>query len=267
MDINCLWHPTLMYHRWQGWNGQETFTEAPLLYEECSDEVGESLMAISDEVAAVCKKIRNTFPGVLLDDLSSARSCVEWFLRSYGDEPGLDKSSVATMMRTNRAYHGLRHPMKHRVKYDEHGSTIPEANAPLVPDFSHRYLTEDVPFGLVVLRGIAELAGVPTPTIDKILLWAQNASGVRYLVRRTIDLEDAQAESDQSEENTSNFTLRGEHVFRTRCPQRFGWFELNHFMVDNGYVTSASISNTEGTLFGSTKKTSATDITKSAGAA
>ena len=66
MDINCLWHPTLMYHRWQGWNGQETFTEAPLLYEECSDEVGESLMAISDEVAAVCKKIRNTFPGVLL---------------------------------------------------------------------------------------------------------------------------------------------------------------------------------------------------------
>ena len=267
MDINCLWHPTLMYHRWQGWNGQETFTEAPLLYEECSDEVGESLMAISDEVAAVCKKIRNTFPGVLLDDLSSARSCVEWFLRSYGDEPGLDKSSVATMMRTNRAYHGLRHPMKHRVKYDEHGSAIPEANAPLVPDFSHRYLTEDVPFGLVVLRGIAELAGVPTPTIDKILLWAQNASGVRYLVRRTINLEDAEADFDQSEANTSNFTLRGEHVFRTRCPQRFGWFELNHFMVDNGYVTSASTSNTEGTLFGSTRKTSATDITKSAGAA
>ena len=129
------------------------------------------------------------------------------------------------------------------------------------------YLFAAVPFGLVVLRGIAELAGVPTPTIDKILLWAQNASGVRYLVRRTINLEDAEADFDQSEANTSNFTLRGEHVFRTRCPQRFGWFELNHFMVANGYVTSASTSNTEGTLFGSTRKTSATDITKSAGAA
>jgi hypothetical protein len=129
----------------------------------------------------------------------------------------------------------------------------------LIPDFSHRYLTEDVPFGLVVLRGVAELTGVPTPTIDKIVLWAQNASGVRYLVP-------AQAELDQSEENTSNFILRGEHVFRTRCPQRFGWFELNHFMVDNGYITPAADVNAgASSLFSA--KTSVADITNSAGAA
>ena len=259
MNINALWHPTLMYHRWKDWNGEETFTEAPLLYEECSDETGESLTAISAEVAAICDELRTAYPGVLLDDLSSARSCAEWFVRSYGDEPGLDKQSVATMMRTNPAYRGLRHPMKHRIKYDESGSAVPEANAPLIPDFSHRYLTEDVPFGLVVLRGVAELTGVPTPTIDKIVLWAQDASGVRYLVP-------AQGELDQSEENTSNFILRGEHVFRTRCPQRFGWFELNHFMVDNGYITpAADINAGASSLFSA--KTSAADITNSAGAA
>ena len=51
-----------------------------------------------------------------------------------------------------------------------------------VPDFAHRYLTEDVPYGLVVIRGIAEIVQVDTPTIDKLLLWAQEKLGKEYLV-------------------------------------------------------------------------------------
>jgi hypothetical protein len=29
MNINALWHPALMYHRWKNWDGRETFTEPP----------------------------------------------------------------------------------------------------------------------------------------------------------------------------------------------------------------------------------------------
>ena len=46
-----------------------------------------------------------------------------------------------------------------------------------VPDFSHRYLTEDVPMGLVVLRGVATIVGVNTPTMDEVLIWAQKIMG------------------------------------------------------------------------------------------
>ena len=56
-----------------------------------------------------------------------------------------------------------------------------------MPDFSHRYITEDVPYGLVVTRGVAELAGVPTPTIDRVVAWAQRVAGLSYLVEREID--------------------------------------------------------------------------------
>ena len=34
----------------------------------------------------------------------------------------------------------------------------------LVPDFAHCYVTEDVPYELVVIRGIAEIMQVDTPT-------------------------------------------------------------------------------------------------------
>lgn len=70
-----------------------------------------------------------------------------------------------------------------------------------VPDFSHRYVNEDVPYGLVVIRGIAEIVQVDTPTIDKVLLWAQEKTGKEYLV---------------------GSKLKGKDVSSTRAPQRYG---------------------------------------------
>lgn len=81
-----------------------------------------------------------------------------------------DTSSLRSCFCTNAAYQGLKHPMK------QHN------NHPFVPDFSHRYLTEDVPYGLAVIKGIAEIVQVDTPTIDKILLWAQEKMGKEYFV-------------------------------------------------------------------------------------
>lgn len=37
-----------------------------------------------------------------------------------------------------------------------------------MPDFKFRYLWEDIPFGLAVIRGIATVAGVATPNIDEV---------------------------------------------------------------------------------------------------
>lgn len=95
---------------------------------------------------------------------------------------------------TNAAYQGLKHPMK---ETDDHS---------FVPDFAHRYLTEDVPYGLVVIRGIAEIVQVDTPTIDKLLLWAQEKLGKEYLV---------------------GSKLQGKDVTSTRAPQRYGLITLN----------------------------------------
>ena len=137
---------------------------------------------MSAEVDDVVAAIKARYPATagenkerkLIDDLSSARGVHQWFLGAYGDEPGLDTTSTATMMRTNPAYRGLTHPMRPGTGGDESS----------VPDFHHRYITEDVGFGLVVIRGIAELCGVATPTIDTVIVWAQSAGGLSFLTER-----------------------------------------------------------------------------------
>jgi hypothetical protein len=41
----------------------------------------------------------------------------------------------------------------------------------LIPDLHSRYFTADFPYGLTVIRQIAEIAGVDTPYINRLLDW------------------------------------------------------------------------------------------------
>ena len=239
-NINAFWHPTLMWHKWRDWNGEPVPGPAPALYETAPDDL--ACDAMSSEVANVVRAIRERYPRErLVDDLSSARSVNKWFLDSYGDDPALDTTSTATMMRTNPAYRGLTHPMRSAGDADENL---------LVPDFAHRYVTEDVGYGLVVIRGVAELVGVPTPTIDAVIAWAQNQAGLHYLVEREIDKPGGELSYPAAEEPGSpgsvprtsstspppRLICAGTDLPKTRCPQRFGWFDLSWFMQSNGYA-------------------------------
>jgi hypothetical protein len=210
---------------------------------------------MSAEVDDVVAAIKARYPATagenkerkLIDDLSSARGVHQWFLGAYGDEPGLDTTSTATMMRTNPAYRGLTHPMRPGTGGDESS----------VPDFHHRYITEDVGFGLVVIRGIAELCGVATPTIDTVIVWAQSAGGLSFLTERGGDDVDEPSHpvgEDPGEARDAikpanseprRLTCSGADLTKTRCPQRFGWFDLELFMQINGYAFAETETETE----------------------
>lgn len=80
-----------------------------------------------------------------------------------------------------------------------------------MPDFNHRYLQEDVPFGLAVLKGIAELAGVSTPVSDRVLKWCQEHMGLDLIV---------------------GSQLKGKDIYLTRSPQAFGYLTLNELLAE-----------------------------------
>jgi hypothetical protein len=160
---NQLLHPGLMYDLFRDWDGAP-LAEAPLFYESATPRGAAIVGAMGDEILALRSAIERARPGF---DLSAVLPVDLAIRAAYGADIG-DASSLHAILRTNRAYAGIRTPM------------IPVEGG-LAPSWSSRFFLEDIPFGLVVIRGIAELAGVPTPAIDEVVTWAQARMGKEYL--------------------------------------------------------------------------------------
>lgn len=121
-------------------------------------------------------------------DLSRVVHIYQWYLNSYKEQTD-DSSSLLKCLQTNQGYRGLKHPV------------TKNADGKFVPNYSYRYMTEDLPMGLVPLRAIARMAGVETPTTDVVLEWCQKVAGKEYLVKGE---------------------LNGKDVAETRAPANFG---------------------------------------------
>lgn len=178
-----LIHPGIMYGLFHRWDGRP-YAEAPFFYQSVGAETSDVLQQMSDEVQDIRAVLEGVYPDL---DLSAARPLDAWARRAYAGEIA-DPSTLQSCFATNRSYGGLRAPMR-------------STDAGLVPDFKARYLAEDVPFGLAVTRGIAELVGVATPIMDRVITWAQERLGKEYLV---------------------GGKLQGRDVSETRAPQRYG---------------------------------------------
>jgi hypothetical protein len=180
-------HPGVMYGLFRDWDGKP-FEIAPKFYQSVDDENAQLLQRLSAEVLTVRDVIERGYPNL---DLSSVLSLHDWLRRAYGHDIE-DDSTLVSSFRTNRSYDGIRAPVR-------------LANGKIKPDFQSRYLAEDVPYDLVVTRGIAELAGVETPNMDQVIYWAQAHLNKVYLVKGE---------------------LSGPDVRSTRAPQRYGYRNL-----------------------------------------
>jgi hypothetical protein len=186
-----LIHPGVMYGLFRDWDGQP-YAEAPLFYHGIDATTADILQQLSDEVQSLRASLEGRFHEL---DLSAVLPLYDWLLRAYGDTIG-DPSSLLNCFVSNSGYVGLRAPMR-------------PTDYGLVPDFRARYLAEDVPYGLVVTRGIAELVDLPTPMIDQVITWAQEALEQEFLI---------------------GGRLIGRSVATSRAPQRYGLNSLDEVM-------------------------------------
>ena len=169
-------HPGLMYGHFRSWNG-ETYgrDEIPLFYADATDEMGSFVARLSAEAVAVADVIAEGSGGRI--DVSGVVPILDWLRASYAHVTG-DVATVATCFRTG--------PIQARQ-----APMVEVAPTRVSPNFRYRYLTEDVPFGLVVTRSIAEIVGVPTPCIDEVVAWYEQVSGAAYLAGGTLSGPDA----------------------------------------------------------------------------
>ncbi len=198
-DTGQLIHPGIMYGLFHDWDGQP-YKEPCLFYQGVDDGIAATLQQMSDEIQLLRAALEGSYPGL---DLSAVRPIGDWLMRSY--KPNIiDNHSLQSSFATNRSYAGLLAPMQ-------------KTEDGFIPDFKARYLSEDVPYNLLVTRGIAELAGVSTPVIDKVLLWAQLKLEKEYLV---------------------SGKMQGADLQNTRSPQRYGFTSLDPFMQEMRYLAA-----------------------------
>lgn len=181
-----LIHPGIMYGLCRG-KEEATFTaeNIPLFYQGVNGFTADVLQAMSNEVQTLAKTVGRSLPHF---NVSEVRPLYRWLLESYPNDI-VNPTSLHTAFVSNKAYRGLRIPAR------------PAGPDTFTVDYSARYLAEDVPYGLVVLRGIAGLVGAATPAIDEVILWAQERLNRQYLV---------------------GAGLSGPDVSGTRAPQAYG---------------------------------------------
>lgn len=159
-------HPGLMYGHFRSWQGGEYDDDTtPMFYADATDDMGRLVEQLSCDATAVARAIEVGSGGAL--DLGDVVPVHDWLQASYSDVTA-DLTTVATCFRTG--------PIQARK-----APMVEVRPGRFVPNFGYRYLSEDVPYGLVITRAIAELAGVATPAIDEVICWAQSVTQRVYL--------------------------------------------------------------------------------------
>jgi opine dehydrogenase len=150
---NSLFHPARIYSAFASLANKAVLSEQALFYEEWDDTASRTYLALDGELQAICSKI----PA----DMTDAQP----IRLHYGidDEAGLT--------RRIRSLRSLRDRYLPLLRTD----------TGYVPDVHSYYFSEDIPFGLVIVKGVAEIVGVATPMIDTVIGWAQRAMGRDYI--------------------------------------------------------------------------------------
>ena len=180
--------PAIIFGHWNRWNGKPV-PQTPLFYESMTKETADLISHCSDECVTIAQALmKNSSTKV---DLSDVKNIFEWY-KEFCTNDVEDCSDLFKAISTNKLYKGVSHQMK-------------KVTGGLVPDYHCEFLEEDIPMGMVVIRALADFAGVKIINIDMLLEWCQKKMGKEYLV---------------------NGELKGKDMQSTRCPQRFGFTTL-----------------------------------------
>lgn len=120
------------------------YDRVPLFYEEWNNESSELLLKCDEEVQNICRDLPEF-------DLSGVTS-----LKVHYESKNMEE--LTKKITGIKGFKGLKSP-------------VIEKNGAYVPDFHSRYFTADFPYGLSIIRQIADFAGTKTPNIIETMQW------------------------------------------------------------------------------------------------
>lgn len=156
---NPTMHPSRLYELFKGYVKEKTvYDRNPYFYEEWGNEASSDLMKLDEELEEIFKAL-NEFNDFNKEDFEKIK------IRFNTEKPEV----VTEKIRNAPGFQGIDSPM---IKCDNG----------YIPDVNSRYFTEDIQFGLCIIKAFAELCNIKTPTVDKIVVWGQNLLNKQYIV-------------------------------------------------------------------------------------
>ena len=140
----------------------------PKLYEDLDDQSAQEILYLDGEIQAIKKNLMERFPRLKLTQVLPIKDRI---CMMYEGQIS-DTSSLKRVFNTNLGYSRVVFPM---VPKD------PAVPNRVVLNVNARFFWEDVPFGLVILKDIGRILGVPTPHIDKQILFHQKFMPIKYV--------------------------------------------------------------------------------------
>jgi opine dehydrogenase len=193
---NQIIHPPRYYGIFKDWDGKKVYqqSEIPLLYEGMDDLSADLMQGVSDELQSIKKALEKRYPTI---DLSSVKDLGQRIVEQYGVEVK-DTSSLKQIFVTNKGYAGCKTPV------------IPVEGG-VIPKIEGRFFVEDIPFGLCILRDLADMLHVDVPLMNKFIIWHQGFMKKDYL---------------------KDGHLNDELIMETGAPKRYGFTDLDALVQD-----------------------------------
>ena len=167
---NPILHTARTYTMFKDYNESVLYDRNFLFYKEWTDDASEVLLAMDDELQQICAAL----PEI---DLSGVINLTTHYEAKTITELTAKLMSIASLAQ-------ITSPMK-------------RVDGGYIPDFSSRYFIEDVPYGLAILKGFAQIADIKTPYMDRVLNWNGEKMGEKYLDKEGNLLEDNNAFTPQ----------------------------------------------------------------------
>ncbi len=152
-NSNPILHPVRMFVLFRDWTPNKFYSSVPFMYNtDWDDESSELWVKCDTELRDIINKLP-----VNGEEIPSV-------LDYYGC------SDINELTRKIQSIEPFKNVQPHMIK-------TPDGYQ---PDIDHRYFKEDIPYGLILIKSVAEYVGVSTPNIDMVLSWAQKVMGTEF---------------------------------------------------------------------------------------
>ena len=191
-------HPARCYGLWKRYGGSwPTLKDVPYFYRDFDQLSADILTKLDDDYTAIRNAFKKRYPE------RSFKYMLSYLELERLNHKKADQVDVLSSLRDSVQLASIQTPVVEVTAED--GTTHYQLNTQC------RFFSDDIPYGLLIAKWLAEQLKVATPMVDEVITWAQELRGEQFLVGGKICRE---------------YCLR--ERFATGIPESYGITSMDH---------------------------------------